>query len=144
MVSPLDKEVAYGIRDLVTKMARRLRKQVSNPEQMSVAELNVLYLMIPTEEMLPSELSAQLNISSQYMSQVLNHLEELGYISRKPSPKDKRKTFAVLTAKGKKKIQVTRQEREEWLADQVSKQYSAKDKELIQKAIKLILILADS
>jgi len=144
MVSPLDKEVAYGIRDLVTKMARRLRKQVSNPEQMSVAELNVLYLMIPTEEMLPSELSAQLNISSQYMSQVLNHLEELGYISRKPSPKDKRKTFAVLTAKGKKKISATRQEREEWLADQVSKQYSAKDKELIQKAIKLILILAES
>lgn len=143
MVSPLDKEVAYGIRDLVTKMARRLRKQVSNPEQMSVAELNVLYLMIPTEEMLPSELSAQLNISSQYMSQVLNHLEELGYISRKPSPKDKRKTFAVLTAKGKKKIQTTRQEREEWLADQVSKQYSAKDKELIQRAIKLILILAE-
>jgi DNA-binding MarR family transcriptional regulator len=94
--------------------------------------------------MLPSELSAQLNISSQYMSQVLNHLEELGYISRKPSPKDKRKTFAVLTAKGKKKINVTRQEREEWLADQVSKQYSAKDKELIQKAIKLILILAES
>ena len=144
MVSPLDKEVAYGIRDLVTKMARRLRKQVSNPEQLSVAELNVLYLMIPTGEMLPSELSDQLNISSQYMSQVLNHLEELGYISRKPSPKDKRKTFAVLTAKGKKKIQATRQEREEWLADQVSKQYSAKDKELIQKAIKLILILAES
>jgi len=143
MVSPLDKEVAYGIRDLVTKMARRLRKQVSNPEQLSVAELNVLYLMIPTGEMLPSELSDQLNISSQYMSQVLNRLEELGYISRKPSPKDKRKTFAVLTAKGKKKIQVTRQEREEWLADQVSKQYSAKDKELIQRAIKLILILAE-
>ena len=143
MVSPLDKEVAYGIRDLVTKMARRLRKQVSNPEQLSVAELNVLYLMIPTEEMLPSELSAQLNISSQYMSQVLNHLEELGYISRKPSPKDKRKTFAVMTAKGKKKVQVTRQEREEWLADQVSKKYSAKDKELIQRAIKLILILAE-
>ena len=143
MVSPLDKEVAYGIRDLVTKMARRLRKQVSNPEQLSVAELNVLYLMIPTEEMLPSELSAQLNISSQYMSQVLNHLEELGYISRKPSPKDKRKTFAVLTAKGKKKIQATRQEREEWLADQVSKQYSAKDKELIQRAIKLILVITE-
>ena len=143
MVSPLDKEVAYGIRDLVTKMARRLRKQVSNPEQLSVAELNVLYLMIPTEEMLPSELSAQLHISSQYMSQVLNHLEELGYISRKPSPKDKRKTFAVLTAKGKKKVQATRQEREEWLADQISKQYSAKDKELIQRAIKLILILAE-
>jgi DNA-binding MarR family transcriptional regulator len=143
MVSPLDIEVAYGIRDLVSKMGRRLRKQISNPEQMSVAELNVLYLMITTEEMLPSELGAQLNISSQYMSQVLNHLEELGYISRKPSPKDKRKTFAVLTAKGKKKVHATRQEREEWLADQVSKQYSAKDKELIQRAIKLILILAE-
>jgi DNA-binding MarR family transcriptional regulator len=143
MVSHLDKDVAYAIRDLVTKMGRRLRKQVSNPEQMSVAELNVLYLMVTTEEMLPSELSAQLNISSQYMSQVLNHLEELGYISRKPSPKDKRKTFAVMTAKGKKMVQVTRQEREEWLADQVSKKYSTKDKELIQKAIKLILVITE-
>ncbi|SRR5258708_6483653 len=143
MVSSLDKEVAHAIRDMVSKMGRRLRKEVANPEQMSITELNVLYLMITTEEMLPSELCSQLNISSQYMSQVLQRLEALGYISRKPSAKDKRSTFAVLTAKGKKKIQATRQEREEWLAHLVSKKYSANDKELIQKAIKLILILAD-
>jgi DNA-binding MarR family transcriptional regulator len=143
MVSALDKEVAHSIRDMVTKMSRRLRKEVSNPEQMSVTELNVLQLMITKEEMLPSELCSQLNISSQYMSQVLQHLEKLGYISRKPSPSDKRSTFAVLTAKGKKKIHATRQEREEWLAGLVSEKYSAKDKELIQRAIKLILILAD-
>jgi DNA-binding MarR family transcriptional regulator len=143
MVSAIDKEVAHSIRDMVTKMSRRLKKEVSNPEQMSVTELNVLQLMITNEEILPSELCSQLIISSQYMSQVLQHLEKLGYISRKPSPSDKRSTFAVLTAKGKKRIHATRQEREEWLSNLVSEKYSAKDKELIQRAIKMILILAE-
>jgi DNA-binding MarR family transcriptional regulator len=143
MVSEFDKTVAHSIRDLVTRMQRRMRKQVSNAEQMSVAELNVLQLLITGDELLPSELCAQLKISSQYMSQVLNRLVELGYISRKASQNDKRKSYVVMTEKGKVKIQISRQEREEWLAGLIAEHYTAKDKEIIQKAIGLLSILPD-
>lgn len=143
MVSEFDKNVAHDLRDLITRMQRRLRKQISNPEQMSITERSVLQLLIVNEEMLPSELSAQLNISSQYMSQVLNRLAELEYISRKAATVDKRKTFASLTEKGKRKVQESRLEREEWLAGLIAQHYSDQDKLVIQKAIQLLSILPD-
>ncbi len=143
MISKLDKDVAHSIRDLVTRMHGRLKRQVSNPEQMSIAELNVISLLINNGELSPSELCAQLNISSQFMSQVLKRLEGLEYVSRKASLQDKRKSFVLLTKKGKQKIKDTRQEREEWLANLIAKHYTDEDKEIIQKAIGLLLILPD-
>jgi DNA-binding MarR family transcriptional regulator len=143
MVTEQDKEVAHGIRDLVTRMNRRLRKQFSNPEQLSVAELNVIQLIIDNKQLLPSELCTQLNLSSQYVSQVLNRLTELGYISRQSVSSDKRKSYAVITTKGNEWLADSRKEREEWLAMAISKQYSAADKSLIQKVVALLAVLPE-
>ncbi|MDB5144257.1 MAG: winged helix DNA-binding protein [Mucilaginibacter sp.] len=143
MVTEQDKEVAHGIRDLVTRMNRRLRKQFSNPEQLSVAELNVIQLLIDNKQLLPSELCTQLNLSSQYVSQVLNRLTELGYISRQSVSSDKRKSYAVITTKGNEWLADSRKEREEWLAIAISKQYSAVDKSLIQKVVALLAVLPE-
>ena len=143
MVNEQDKEVAHSIRDLVTRMNRRLRKQFSNPEQLSVAELNVIQLLIDNKQLLPSELCTQLNLSSQYVSQVLNRLTELGYISRQAVSSDKRKSYAVITTKGNEWLADSRTEREEWLAMAISKQYSAADKSLIQKVVALLAVLPE-
>jgi DNA-binding MarR family transcriptional regulator len=143
MVSELDNALAHNIRDLITRMNRRLRRQISNPEQMSVTELNVIQLLILNERLSPSELCVQLNISSQYMSQVLNRLEEKKYVSRQASLEDKRMSFISLTKTGRAKILDSRQEREEWLACSVAKHYTGEDKELVQKAIDLLLILTE-
>jgi DNA-binding MarR family transcriptional regulator len=138
----LDKALAHSIRDLVTRMNRRLRKQISNPDQLSVAELNVIQLLMDNQ-LLPSELCAQLGLSSQYVSQVLNKLEEMQYINRKTADNDKRKSYAVITEKGRKRLTDTREEREEWLAIAISRQFSASDKSLIQKAVELLSILPE-
>ena len=143
MVTEQDKEVAHNIRDLVTRMNRRFRKQISNPEQLSVAELNVILLLTDNKQLLPSELCTQLNLSSQYVSQVLNRLTELGYISRQAVSSDKRKSYAVITTKGNEWLADSRKEREEWLAMAISKQYSAADKSLIQKVVALLAVLPE-
>ncbi len=143
MPSEQDKAVAHSIRDLVTRMNRRLRKQISNPDQMSVAEMNVIQLLVYNRQLLPSELCAQLGLSSQYMSQVLNRLETLGYITRKAMEQDKRKSCAVITPRGQQRLTDSREEREEWLATAIAAQYSASDKALIQKAVQLLAILPE-
>jgi DNA-binding MarR family transcriptional regulator len=143
MISKSDRIVAHDLRDLITRLYKRLHKEISNPEQMSVAEQNVLYQLTLKEQLLPSELCAQLNISSQYMSQVLNRLEDLKYIVRKPSPSDKRKTQVTLTESGKTKIHDSRKEREQWLADMISKNYNTEDKVIIKKAVALLNILPE-
>ena len=138
----LDKAIAHSIRDLVTRLNRRFRKQISNPDQLSVAELNVIQLLMDNR-LLPSELCAQLALSSQYVSQVLNKLEQMEYISRGTVDNDKRKSYAVITEKGRKRLTDTREEREEWLAIAISQQFSASDKSLIKKAVELLSVLPE-
>ncbi|WP_440133737.1 MarR family winged helix-turn-helix transcriptional regulator [Chitinophaga sancti] len=143
MFNNQDEEIAYGIRNLVTIMNKRLRKQVSNPEQLSIAEFNVLSILMIQKEAFPSELSAQLSISSQFMSQVLNRMEGLKYISRKSAPADGRKTVVTLTKQGKQKVELSRREREEWLALMVSEKYTQEEKEVIKKALDLLSVLTE-
>jgi DNA-binding MarR family transcriptional regulator len=138
MATQKDKLLAHKLRDLITRMNRSLRKQISNPEQLSVAELNVVRLLSAQEQMLPSEFCAQLHLSSQFMSQVLNRLEELDYITRRSSESDKRKILVSLTKNGRQKVNTMRAEREEWLARMISEQFSGQEKETIAKAVDLL------
>ncbi|HTQ27232.1 MAG TPA: MarR family transcriptional regulator [Puia sp.] len=133
-----DQELAHSLRDLISRLYRGIRKQVSNPEQLSVAEENVVRILVDQEEVLPSELCSQLNISSQFMSQVLNRLENLDYIKRKPSSTDKRKTLVSLSKKGMHKIQQRRQEKEDLLAAMISRRYNRREKEEVARAIQLL------
>jgi len=142
-ITPLDKEVAFGVRDMVTRMNRRLRREISNKEQLSVTELNVIQLVFMNERLFPSELCSQLNLSSQHVSQVLNALTDLGYISREASLTDKRKTYAVITSKGSRCLKESREEREEWLAKGIAEQFSSEEKAIIQEAIALLAQLPE-
>lgn len=143
MFNKQDEDIAYGIRNLVTIMNKRLRKQMSNPEQLSIAEFNVLSILFIQKEAFPSELGAQLSISSQFMSQILNRMEGLKYITRKSAPSDGRKTLVSLTKQGKQKVELSRREREEWLAFMVSEKYTPEEKDVIKKALDLLSVLME-
>lgn len=143
MFNKQDEEIAYGIRNLVTIMNKRLRKQMSNPEQLSISEFNVLSILFIQKEAFPSELGAQLSISSQFMSQILNRMEGLKYITRKNAPSDGRKTLVSLTKQGKQKVELSRREREEWLALMVSEKYTPEEKDVIKKALDLLSVLTE-
>lgn len=138
----VDKAIAHSIRDLVTRLNRRFRKQISNADQLSVAELNVIRLLLDNQ-LLPSELCAQLGLSSQYVSQVLQKLEGLAYISRKSADGDKRKSYALITDKGRKWLVNSREEREEWLARAIAERFSTEEKALIRKVVELLAILPE-
>jgi DNA-binding MarR family transcriptional regulator len=138
MIAANDQKIAHNLRDLVSTFSRNLRKQLGNPEQLSIAEENVLRVLLRQEEALPSELCGQLNISSQFMSQVLNRLEKLDYISRKASKTDKRKSLVSLSKKGMQKIQQRRKEKEDLLASLISERYNNQQKKQIAQAIDLL------
>jgi DNA-binding MarR family transcriptional regulator len=138
-----DQELAKEIRNSVTLLYRRLRKQVSNPEQLSVAEYGVIEALLTRNILTPGELCIQLNISTQFMSQVLSRLVSLNYIQKKGDKHDKRRTLVFITAAGKKKIENARHERDEWLAETISLLYTAQEKKLIRSATQLIVRLSE-
>ncbi|MFY0255337.1 MarR family winged helix-turn-helix transcriptional regulator [Chitinophaga sp. 30R24] len=139
MISKEDQAIAQELRNLVTRMSRRLRKQISNPDALSIAEGNVISILMNHKALYPSALGAQLNISSQFMSQILNRLEKLEYIARKSAPEDGRKTLVSLTRKGKHMVEESRQEREEWLAQVIAGKYNNHQKKLIKEALSLLI-----
>jgi DNA-binding MarR family transcriptional regulator len=133
-----DDALAHGLRRVVVGLYRQMQKQINNDEQLSVAAQNVMYQLTQKETLLPSELCALLNISSQYISQVFTQLEALQYISRKPSVEDGRKTLVSLTRKGRQKVLESRREREAWLSELMASRFSAKEKKVVREAIVLL------
>lgn len=100
-------------------------------------------LLLQHKEMLPSELAAMEKITNQSMSQVLNHLLELGYISRKASETDKRKVIISLTGPGERTLLQVRAEREEWLLKAISETCSNEETLILKQAIGPLTKLVD-
>lgn len=138
VVADFNKEVAHKIRDIVSQLNRRLRKQISNENQLSISELNVIKLLFENGKLLPSEVCGHFNLSSQYVSQVLRKLDTLGLITRKQAGSDKRKNFAIITEAGEKWLKNSRQEREEWLAISIASILTDEEKETILNAVQLL------
>lgn len=143
MITKDDQVIAQSLRNLVTLLNRRLRKQASNPDSLSVAEANVISLLTTQKAMYPSEIGSQLNLSSQFLSQILKRLEGLGYLTRTASPDDKRKTLVSLTTRGKQIVQDSRESREEWLAEVISARFTGAEKKIVKEALTYLSTLTD-
>jgi len=85
--------------------------------------------------LLPSELAAMEMITNQSMSQVLNHLSEMGYITRVPSETDKRKVNISLSEEGEKIFMQFKHERDEWLQKAIAQACTPEEQELLKQVI---------
>ena len=77
------------------------------------------------------------------MSQVINHLVELNYISRTPSDDDKRKTLLSLTDAGRARVESARKEKQEWMAQMLHRHVTPAERELLVEAIRILNKLID-
>ncbi|HMH23872.1 MAG TPA: MarR family transcriptional regulator [Puia sp.] len=135
--SPSDTELAADLRGVLHRIVKMLRRQASNDEMLSLTERSTLGLLYQHVQLLPSELAALEKVTSQSMSQVINQLHRLGYIHKASSGEDKRKVLLTLTASGKKYIEQTRMEKQEWLARMLH-EIPAKDKQTLASAILIL------
>ena len=91
--------IDYNIRKTwfnITKMYNR-----TATDYMASTSLAMIVLNIDMLEGTPStQLGPNMGMESTSLSRSLNKLEESGYISRKPDPKDKRKSIIHLTKSG--------------------------------------------
>lgn len=75
------------------------------------------------------------HITTQSMSQILNHLQGLNLIIRTPSATDGRKVIITLSTLGQEKINKVRNEREEWLNKAIYEVCTPEEQELLLKAL---------
>jgi len=93
--------------------------------------------------LLPNELADMEMITKQSMSQVLNHLFELGFINRAISESDKRKINISLSPSGEQTLHRVRYERDEWLAKAIAEMCTPEEQEILRQAVAPLAKLVD-
>ena len=141
--SPQDVEMAAQMRTVLHRLIKVLRKHTRNNALLSLTERSTMGLLYQHQELLPSELAQIEKVTTQSMSQVINHLSELNFISKNPSGDDKRKVLLSLTPSGKAYIDQSRLEKQEWLAQTLYEKTSTEEKEVLAKAMQVLTKLVD-
>ncbi len=138
-----DLQLASDLRMVITRLIKKLRNKSSVSGQLSLTERSTIALLDQHKELLPNELAAMEKITTQSMSQILSHLLELGYINRKISETDKRKSIISLSKAGQAILYKVRNERDEWLGKALQETCSAKEQEILRRAIGPLTKLVD-
>lgn len=135
MNSNADIQFASDLRSTITRLVKKLRKESPTGQQLSLTERSTMAELYRNKAMLPSELATNEMITNQSMSQVLNHLSELGYITRTASETDGRKVNISLSEHGEQTLLQFRHERDEWLADAIARACSPEEQELLKQVL---------
>ncbi|MGI4832019.1 MAG: MarR family winged helix-turn-helix transcriptional regulator [Janthinobacterium lividum] len=140
---PDTSHLAIELRTVVTRLVKKLRTHSPSREQLSLTERSVVRLLDQHPHLLPSELAAREKVTTQAMSQILRHLAARGYLTRQPSPTDRRKVLVTLAPAGQALLQAARQERDEWLQQALQQACSATELACLQQALPILSKLVD-
>ena len=123
------------LRTAVTRLIKKLRRESATGQHLSLTERSTMALLHQHKALKPGELAAMEKITNQSMSQILNHLLQLDYITRTVSAEDKRKMMIALTAEGEHILLQVRNERDEWLNRAIEATCSKHEQELLKQVI---------
>ena len=140
---PRDMEIAASLRLTLNRIVKVMRRETRNDGQLSLTERSTLGLLYPDVQLAPTDIARAEKVTTQSMSQVVNHLAELNFIARMPSAEDGRKTLLSLTDLGRARVEQARQEKQEWLAKALHEKVTNAEKSLLVDALKILTKLVD-
>ena len=140
---PRDIEVAILLRTTIQRLVKLMRRETRNEAQLSLTERSTLSVLYPQVTLAPSDIARMEKVTTQSMSQVVNHLVELNFVSRTPDEVDKRKTMLRLTDAGRARVEQGRQEKQEWLAKMLNRSVTPQEKEVLLESINILYKLID-
>ncbi len=131
-------ELASSLRMVVSALHKGLRKQMHSVNTYSMTEMETIGHLFRNPSLLPTELAALTKVKTQSMSQILKKMEGQGVIKRALSKEDKRKTYISLTSHGKKMVEKTKYDKDEWLNAVIRKSLNEKELQLLKKALPVL------
>jgi DNA-binding MarR family transcriptional regulator len=140
---PRDMEIAASLRITLNRIVKVMRRETRNDGQLSLTERSTLGLLYPDVQLAPTDIARTEKVTTQSMSQVVNHLVELNFIARTPSADDGRKTLLSLTDLGRARVEQARQEKQEWLAKALHEKITETEKDLLVEALLILTKLVD-
>jgi DNA-binding MarR family transcriptional regulator len=138
-----DIEVAAKLRTVIHRLVKILRRETHGDGQLSMTERSVMGSLYQHGELPPSALAQLEKVTTQSMSQIINHLYDAGLIHKTPSGEDRRKVLLSLTPAGKAFVEDARQRKQEWLAHALQQKVSAAEKDVLTEALKILTRIID-
>ncbi|HUB60914.1 MAG TPA: MarR family transcriptional regulator [Puia sp.] len=139
LVTDRDIEVAAALRTVIHRVVKLLRRKVHTESEFSLTERSVMGSLYHQGELPPSTLAQLEKVTTQSMSQIINHLYELGMIRKTPSGEDKRMVLLSLTPAGRAYAEDIRQRKQEWLANALQQKVTAEEKDVLMEAMKILI-----
>lgn len=109
--------LADQLRIAIARMNRRLRAQT--PGGVTPAQLTVLLILDRHGEQTLSQLAERELVSLPSMNRTVSQLVVQGFVSRTPSPTDRRVALLQITDAGRLEAERTRRHRDQWLASRL-------------------------
>lgn len=132
-----DLAVAGELRLAVMRLARRLRRERSTADDMSLTQLATLSTLELHGEMTLKELSAHERVQPPSMTKTVAHLEERGLVTRTPDPSDGRQVLIALTPAARALLKEDRKRRDAWLAQRM-RQLTSDEVEILRAAAPIL------
>jgi DNA-binding MarR family transcriptional regulator len=127
------------LRIVLGQLLRRLSAQHAFPW----AQATVLTRLDREGAMTTSALAAAERVRPQSMAQTVAELQAQGLLGRRPDPDDRRQILIELTDHGREALTEERRLREGWLAHAISTELTAKEQEILIKAVPLLRRLSE-
>jgi len=131
------RELSAQLRLLVGRLNRTLRER-AGANQLSVTHTSVLIRLEREGANSVTELARAEGMRPQSMSMVVSELDAAGLVSGAPHPTDGRRTIISLTDAGRKSIELSRAERQDWLTHAISGEFSSAEIRQLVTAMTLL------
>lgn len=132
---------ATDLRMATFRLARRLRAERA-VDSMSDGQFAVLANLHVHGPHTLGELADRERVSAPSMNRTVNHLEELGYLTRTPDDADRRKVNIALTDEGRTVVVETTRRRDSWL-EHALEDLEPRERETLAAAAAIMRGMAD-
>ena len=129
--------LASAVRPAVLRLARRLRQLRDDSLDLNANQLSAMAVLLNEGDQLMGELAAAEKVQPPSMTRIVNGLEALGYVARRPHPTDRRQCLVTLTPSGRQVLLANRRRRDAWLATRIAELTPA-ERDVLRHAVTLL------
>jgi DNA-binding MarR family transcriptional regulator len=129
--------LAHALRPSVMRLSRRLRQMRDDTLGLNSNQLSAMSVLLNSGDQLMGELAAAELVQPPSMTRIVNGLEELGYVARRPDPRDRRQCVVTLTDDGRRVLLANRRRRDEWLSVRIA-ELDPEERDILRKAVPIL------
>ena len=146
MIEPDPPALAAELRLVIGQLLRRLRAEREGDRLggLTLSQMAVLGWLDRDGPAGISALATAERVRPQSMAATVAALGTAGLVRRSPDPADGRRVIIELTPTGTDAIRADRRRREDWLAEAIGGELTARDRETLARAVGLLTRIVES